>query len=415
MTTTTTTTVSTTPDPASGGPPPVALRPLWLTETYPPNRGGMAQSCDRIVRSLRRRGVTVDVVHFTPRPNGRPFRIERQAGGRYVSCPVDDDPAHALNRSWIAIADDPATAGVTHVVAFGGLRPMLAGPVYAAWLGVPLVTLVRGNDFDVAVFSARRRPLLDDALGRSALVCAVSEDKAHKIRALHPAVPVRRIPNGIDLDEWRPAPSDASRASAWREANTLAGARVVGLFGQLKTKKGGRLLLDAWRRLSRPEALHLVLAGTLDAELETWLREGSGAQLPVTVLPFLDRFELMPWFAACDWVAIPSYYDGLPNVLVEAAALGVPLLATRVAGMADVLTDGETAVLFEAGDEAGCARALELVASIPEPVRVAMGAACRRLAERELNAMLEADRYIAALTDSATTPAGALAPLSKYR
>ena len=51
-------------------------------------------------------------------------------------------------------------------------------------------------------------------------------------------------------------------------------------------------------------------------------------------------------------MAIPSFYDGLPNVLVEAAALGVPMVASRAGGMADVLEDGETAFLFDPGDEA---------------------------------------------------------------
>ena len=73
---------------------------------------------------------------------------------------------------------------------------------------------------------------------------------------------------------------------------------------------------------------------------------------------------------------LPSFYDGLPNVLVEAAALGVPLLASRAGGMADVLEDGRTALLFEPGDEAGCSWALE------RAVRVAGVARWRRWARR---------------------------------
>jgi glycogen(starch) synthase len=141
---------------------------LWLTETYPPSRGGMAQSCDRIVRGLRRRGVTVDVLHFTPRPSGRPWVVEQQAGGRYLACPIEDDPAHALNRAWSTLQAQPAP--VTHVVAFGGSRPLLAAPVFSAWLRRPLITLFRGNEFDAAIFSIRRRPTLDDAHTRSAMV-----------------------------------------------------------------------------------------------------------------------------------------------------------------------------------------------------------------------------------------------------
>ncbi len=383
---------STTPEP---------LRALWLTETYPPSRGGMATSCDRIVRGLRRRGVLVDVVHFMPQPRGRPWAIETQAGGRYLACPVEDDPAHALNLAWNALQADPAA--YTHVVAFGGSRPIMAGPVFAAWLGVPLITLIRGNDFDAAVFSTRRRPILDQAFAASALICAVTRDKVEKIGALHPRADVRWIPNGIDRSDWVLAPSDRRQAEAWRE--TLPeGRRVLGLFGQLKAKKGGVFLLDALHRSGVADRFHVLLAGWMAPDLEAWLADRD--DLEHTTLPFLDRYELLPWYAACDWLAIPSFYDGLPNVLTEAAALGVPMVAARAGGMADVLVDGRTAFLFDPGDEARCAWALQAAAKLDEARRLEMGEACRALAATELDAALELDRYVAALRE---THAGRLA------
>ena len=291
-------------------------------------------------------------------------------------CPIEDDPAHALNRAWTTLQADPATARVTHVVAFGGSRPVIAGPVYAAWLGVPLVTLIRGNDFDAAVFSARRRPILDDALTRSAVVCAVSQDKVDKIAALHPGVRVRRIPNGIDRTDWALAPSDERRAAAWRGETVPDGVQTIGLFGQLKAKKGGVLLLEALARSGTAERFHLLLAGWLEPDMDAWLREHDGA-ISYTLLPFLDRYELLPWYAACDWIAIPSFYDGLPNVLMEAAALGIPLIASRAGGMADVLRDDSSGLLFEPGDEVGCAAALQRAALMPPSERARLGNACR--------------------------------------
>lgn len=387
---------SATPDDASLV---AGLHALWVTETYPPSRGGMAESCDRIVRNLRRRGVTVDVLHFTPRRRGRPWAIEVQAGGRYLVCPIEDDPAHALNRAWSTLSADPATRGITHVVAFGGSRPVIAAPVYAAWLGVPLVTLIRGNDFDAAVFSARRRPILDDALTRSAVVCAVSQDKVEKIAALHPGVRVRRIPNGIDRADWAFAPSDERRAARWRGDTVARDVQTIGLFGQLKAKKGGVLLLEALARSGAADRFHVLLAGWLEPDMEQWLHDHDG-ELAVTMLPFLDRYELLPWFAACDWIAIPSFYDGLPNVLMEAAALGIPMIASRAGGMADVLGDSETAVMFEPGDEAGCVWALQRAAQMPADERARLGEACRALAASELTTQLETARYVEALIEA---------------
>ena len=192
-----------------------------------------------------------------------------------------------------------------------------------------------------------------------------------------------------------------SAARAWRASTLAEGQRVLGLFGQLKAKKGGVFLLDALLRSGAADGFHLLLAGWMEPEMEAWLREHEG-EVQVTVLPFLDRFELLPWYAACDWLAIPSFYDGLPNVLVEAAALGVPMIAARAGGMADVLVDGQTAFLFEPGDEARCAWALQQAARLGEPARLDMAAACRSLAGSELDAELESARYVEALAHTRT-------------
>jgi glycosyltransferase involved in cell wall biosynthesis len=68
--------------------------------------------------------------------------------------------------------------------------------------------------------------------------------------------------------------------------------------------------------------------------------------------------------------------------------------------MADVLVDGRTAFLFDPGDEARCAWALQAAARLDEERRVEMGAACRALAETELDAALEIDRYVEALAET---------------
>jgi hypothetical protein len=148
------------------------MRLLWLTEHYPPSRGGMAESCDRIVRGLRRAGVELDVAHLTRRD--RPWQVRAEGGGRLVTAPLADNPEHALRRLWTVLEGER----YTHVAAFGGTYAMLGGPVLAAWLGAPLVTLLRGNDFDTGVFSLRRRAALLDALRASATVCVVASGSA---------------------------------------------------------------------------------------------------------------------------------------------------------------------------------------------------------------------------------------------
>ena len=354
----------------------MSLRPLWLTETYPPDRGGMAQSCDRIVHALRARGIEIDVAHVSRRYDE--WRVETKRGGRQISCPADDDPAHTLNRLWNVLrrGDTP-----THVVAFGGTLPLLAGPAYAAWLQVPLVTLIRGNDFDTAVFSPKRSDVLRHALRSSAAVCTVTRDHAARIAALEPGIEPVWIPNGIDVDAWRLLPHDRAEG----ERHRVPGRRMLGMFGQLKAKKGLRFFLDALEHSGVAERFHLLLVGDVDPSLG------------IEALPFRDRLELLPLYAACDLVVVPSFYDGLPNVVLEAAALGIPLLASDAGGMADLLVDGENSIRFAAGDAHDCRRAIMTAAAMDDDALRALGARAQAAVVEHFNLEKEAQRYVEVL------------------
>lgn len=374
-----------------------ALRVLWLTQNYHPSPGGMAQSCDRIVRGLREAGVEIDLVHLV-RGSGGPMVVRRRSG-RDLRCPMQPDGAHALNALWSVLAGGGEAAPYSHVVAFGGVYPLLAGPVYAAWLGCPLVTLIRGNDFDAAVFDLKRRALLVDALERSVRVCAVSQDKVDKIRALAPGITVEWTPSGIDLGEWAPLPSDRERAGAAREVLAAGGRRVLGLFGEIKRKKGALLFLEALVASGHAGRFHLLLVGEAEAPVLDWLDQ-RGREIAFSVFPFTERFGLLRHYLSCDMVVLPSLYDGLPNVLLEAGALEVPFIAAATGGMADFLEDGAHGFLFAPGDPHGCREAIHRAAHAPDAALRARGSACRRLVEDRLTATHERDRYLEVLHGS---------------
>ena len=81
-------------------------------------------------------------------------------------------------------------------------------------------------------------------------------------------------------------------------------------------------------------------------------------------------------------------------MLLEAAALGVPLLAARVAGMVDLLVEGEHGFLFAPGDRHECRRAVYEALQCPEEKLRDMGTACRRLVAEEYTHEREATRYM---------------------
>jgi len=372
------------------------LRPLLVTENFPPARGGMAQSCDRIVRGLRARGVQLDVVHLDARQGD--LQVEQHEHGRLIRCPVDDDPAHAINLLWNRLAREAAPS---HVLAFGGLMPLLCAPAFAAWWQAPLLTLLRGNDFDTGLFSLRRGWMLRDALARSAAVCVVSDDHRHKVASLYPASRVDWIPNGIDTRDWVALDIDRAHARHWRAANVAAARRVVGLFGHLKRKKGGVHLLDALEGCAHRQQLHLLVVGEVEAEMLGRLQALSGT-LAWTHVPFLDRLDLLRWYAACDAVAIPSLYDGMPNVVLEAGALGIAVLASTAGGLGDVLVDGDNALTFAPGDVYACRRALDEAIEMPDAALRELGSRLRSTVLRQFDQQSEALRYHQLLLDTAT-------------
>ena len=380
------------------------LHLLWLTEHYYPGQGGMARSCDRLVQSLRALGVCIDVIHFTSRSSSWTF--ERKHQGRYLACPLEDDMPHTLQCLWNLLATDPALQTLTHVVAFGGFVPLLAAPTYAAWLNVPLVTLLRGNDFDLGLFTPGRRPVLCEALERAARICVVSRDNIARIRALVPQAHAVCIPGGIDLETWQPLPSEQKAAAAWRHHTVASERRVLGLFGVMKKKKGGLFFLQALRDAGCAQRFHLLGIGTFEEAMVGWL-DDHRAEVPSTLYPFMERFNLLQYYLACDLLVLPSFYDGFPNVLLEAMALARPVLASMAGGMGDVLQDGQHGFLFAPGDAHGCRRALQRAASATDEALRRMGEACQSLVHAELHAGLEAERYMAVLLDTCKQPAHA--------
>jgi glycosyltransferase involved in cell wall biosynthesis len=349
----------------------------------------MAQSCDRIVHALRSAGVKIDLAHLSRRATD--WRMDTKQNGRDIICPVANDEADTLNRLWNLLARDRTR--YSHVVAFGGLLPLTAAPIFAAWLGVPLVTLLRGNDFDVAIFTPRRADILREALRQSARVCVVSRDKEGKIKALLPDVPITWIPNGINLSDWQILPSHQKKARNWHQEQVSEHRRVLGMFGHIKQKKGGVFFLETLLSSELAERFHLLFVGEFDEAVTDFLHTHE-SEIAYSIFPFTDRYDLLRHYAACDFVVIASFYDGMPNVMLEASALGIPLLASQTGGMADVLRNGEHGFLFYPGDAHECREALERSAAIRPDELQRLSDNCRLLVRESLTQEREAAAYL---------------------
>jgi lipopolysaccharide/colanic/teichoic acid biosynthesis glycosyltransferase/glycosyltransferase involved in cell wall biosynthesis len=166
---------------------------------------------------------------------------------------------------------------------------------------------------------------------------------------------------GVDASRFDPAQvgADARRATRAR-LGIPDEALVVGFLGRLSREKGLGELLQAFSALSgRHPRLHLMVAGgeePRDAISETamrFLREDARVH-------WLGHdWESPPLYAAMDVVALPTYREGFPNVPLEAAAMGLPVVATSVTGCVDAVVDGTTGTLVLPRDAAALEVALE--------------------------------------------------------
>jgi glycosyltransferase involved in cell wall biosynthesis len=135
-------------------------------------------------------------------------------------------------------------------------------------------------------------------------------------------------------------------------------AFLVSALGRLSPEKGHRYLLQAASSLvSQVPKLRILLLGEGQERqrLEEQLAR-SGMQDYVVFAGF--KQDVRPWIQACDVVVNPSLAEGLPNVLLEAMALGTPVVATRVGGVPDLVQDRESGLLVPPGDPSALANAV---------------------------------------------------------
>jgi glycosyltransferase involved in cell wall biosynthesis len=248
--------------------------------------------------------------------------------------------------------------------------------------GVPLVISLHGSDVFLAERSRPARWLAGAALRASGAVSACSGDLRARALALGASSRrTRTVPYGVDASAFAPRDAAGFRARFGipKEAFFILGV------GRLVEKKGFRVLIEAAAAL--PGA-HVLIAG--DGSLHEELRRQAAAvRAPLTLAGALPRGMIADAFAAADVVVVPSVVDkagnvdGLPNTLLEALASGCAVVASAVAGIPDVVSDGRNGVLVKAGDAAALAAALRRLLAEPE-TRRRLAAAARETALREL-------------------------------
>ena len=224
------------------------------------------------------------------------------------------------------------------------------------------------------------------AAASAAAVVAVSDGMRADIMAAYPEIPAERIRvirNGIDTTEYRPDPNTDVLE---RYGIDLTRPYVI-FVGRITRQKGVPVLLRAASGLI-PEAQLVLLAGAADTQEQlvevTELVDGlratrSGVFWIPEMLPKHDVIQLLTHATV---FAIPSIYEPLGIVNLEAMACGTAVVGSRTGGIPEVVADGETGLLVPAGEPEPLAAALNTLLSDPDRA-AAMGQAGRKRAVAE--------------------------------
>jgi glycosyltransferase involved in cell wall biosynthesis len=265
---------------------------------------------------------------------------------------------------------------------------------------VPLAIGLHGSD----VFLAEKpgmRALARRALGKARLLTGCSPELVDRVRVLgspagFPEERSRVIPYGVDVAAFSPAPE---RRGIWRDRLGIPPeAPLVLGVGRMATKKGFQILLEALPGLlsAQPEA-HVVLAGggdLLDRFAAVAAQWPGRVHLPGAVL----RDTLPDLYRTADLFVLPAVHDakgnvdGLPNVILEAMASGLPVVASGISGIPLAVEEGRTGLLVPEKDPRLLLDALLRLLGNRELARE-MGEKGRRKAEAELTWDAVAGRY----------------------
>jgi glycosyltransferase involved in cell wall biosynthesis len=278
-------------------------------------------------------------------------------------------------------------------------KPGVYGRIAARLVGVPVVVNTCHGLYALPGDPWPKRAVVY-GLERVAAACSDAElvqnpeDLATLRRLRVPARALHLLGNGVDLSRFRPGRLDPSARAALR-AELGAGPDDVlcGVVGRLVWEKGHAEVFTAARLLSgRAPQVRWVVIGPHEPDkpdaVDAVALERAETDAPLRHVG--ERRDLELCYAAMDLFVLASHREGFPRAAMEAAASGLPIIATAIRGCRQVVDDGHTGLLVPARDAEALADAVASLAADPDRRR-AMGAAAAAKARREF----DQDRVIA--------------------
>jgi glycosyltransferase involved in cell wall biosynthesis len=255
-----------------------------------------------------------------------------------------------------------------HMGAYGSFVRKAMLVWIAAAAGVPAIVHVHGSDFDIWHDRLPRplRAVIRATLHRAAVVVALGDRWADRLRAIAPRVSVVTVPNAVRVP---PAPRTRGR-----------GPLHVVFLGEIGERKGAFTLLDAWAKLAaEPDVLagaRLTMAGDREIERAERRIEELGITGSAAVSSWLSPEQVAELLSGADIFVLPSRNEGQPMALLEAMANGMAVVVSDVGGIPEMVEDGRSGLLVPPDDPDALAAALRRLLSDVD-LRELLGAAAR--------------------------------------
>jgi teichuronic acid biosynthesis glycosyltransferase TuaC len=241
----------------------------------------------------------------------------------------------------------------------------LAGVYLGRKLNLPTVCTMRGND---ALTQPYENPLnlcfSKTAMRQTGQIVTVS--RALKQAAENLAKPdriIRVVYNGVDLEKFQePAAGIAEQA----RLEVSCGKPYILFIGRDVRRKGLKDLLTAFAQLVGELEHNLVVVGPTPSEVEELAAERGELLAGRLIVPgCLAPAEVPAYMQGCEMLVLPSYEEGLPNVVLEAMACGKPVIGTDVMGIPEAVIHGVTGWIVRPGDPPGLAESIQLLVNDP--------------------------------------------------
>jgi len=354
-----------------------------------------------LVKALQAAGH--EVLAIAP-PDAYSDRLESELGCRYVPIVMENKGTNPLKdaqltRRFLAVYKRERPDVVLHFT----IKPNIYGTLAARMAGVPSINNVSGLGTVFIVenlVSKVARGLYRLAFRYPHKVFFQNNDDRElfiRYGLIKPALTGLVPGSGVDLARFRPQ-ADAPAKAPGEPFTFLMVARVLyekGIVEYFEAAKQVRAALPAG-------TVRLQLLGSLDeaggvgvprATFEQWLTEGHVEYLGTSdnVAAHLHR---------ADCVVLPSYREGTPKTLLEAAACGKPLVTTDVPGCRETVQNGRNGYLCQVRSAPDLADKLLAVAQLPPARLAALGAASRELAEEKFDEQLVLRQYLAAVAEA---------------